>query len=661
MRRRERDEFLPRTGESRVLESLAHRLTSLTGAEGVAIALREPGGLVCRGSVGNAPAMGSKVGAESRFTQECLTKGQVVTCRDTMIDSRFKTAAAGGVPFRSAVAIPIQARGAVLGVIALFSSRPLVFGAQQVEAAQRHAALLGFLLEPVDVPDATNVPKEERAPVAQEREGRVLMFPAVPSVPAETTWVGRWWRLDPTAARICVAAVLTCLTVVGIVAAARHWGSVGTTRATKQAAITTAGQAPGRATESIAKDEQSVSSEQLAHRVNTTGLAEPGKEATGSRERRSDTAGQNEPLRRRVETATLPRSIPPNQPAQRGPETPTPPETALVASAAPAELPVLAPSTAYLIAAAPVVRASAGGFVLDRTLKGHSGWVTAVAFSPDGRRLASGSWDRTVKFWDVSTGETVGNIGEKSGRIQALAFSGDGRWLATESFANEVTLWDAHTGMPVRRLAGSKPIGLFGTNYVYSIDFSPDGRWLASGLDDKTVRVWDVTTGQVVRDLKGSPRTVIYIAFSPDGRLLATGDDDKTISIWDLKTGRVMHRLAGHQDQVYAAQFSPDGRRVASASRDKTVRLWDVASGRELRRLGGHRKSVTSLAFSPDGRMLASGSWDDTVKLWNVESGREMQTLAGHTHHVYSVAFDSDGRRLASGSEDGTMKLWRSR
>lgn len=304
-------------------------------------------------------------------------------------------------------------------------------------------------------------------------------------------------------------------------------------------------------------------------------------------------------------------------------------------------------------------RLSPPKFALDRTLKAHSGWVTAVAFSPDGQRLASGSWDRTVKFWEVTSGKQLNPVASKMKEVQSLAFSRDGHWLATENSLNTVALRDPVTGQEIRALPSDKPLGALGSNWVYSIAFSPDGQLLASGLDDKTVRLWDVKTGQKVRDLTGLRRPVIYIAFSPDGRLLATGDDEKTIRIWDVASGEEIFKLSGHKKLINAVAFSPDGRWLASASADKTVKLWNLTAGHEVRTLTGHGSSVTSVAFSADGHWLVSGSWDKTMKIWNVETGQEVQSLSGHDRPVYAVAYDAGGRWLASGSEDGTIKLWR--
>jgi hypothetical protein len=302
-------------------------------------------------------------------------------------------------------------------------------------------------------------------------------------------------------------------------------------------------------------------------------------------------------------------------------------------------------------------------FVLARTLKGHSNWVTAVAFTADGQRLATGSWDKSVKLWDVASGDNLSTIGGKmSGKlngVQALAFSHDGRWLAAEDASNNITVWNAETGAKVREIASDKPA--LDESWVYSIAFSPDSRWLVFGVDSKTVRLLDLKTGLAVRDLVGPPKAVIYVAFSPNGRWIATGGDSRSIVIWDAMTGKVSRTLKGHKKDVYAVAFSPNGKLLASASKDKTVRIWDMASGQEVFTLTGHQGWVTSLAFSPNSRWLATSSWDKTIKIWDVIEGHLVQTLSGHTHSIYSLAFDSRGGWLATGSEDGTTKLWRLR
>jgi uncharacterized protein with WD repeat len=296
-------------------------------------------------------------------------------------------------------------------------------------------------------------------------------------------------------------------------------------------------------------------------------------------------------------------------------------------------------------------------FALTQTLKAHSGWVSSLAFSPSGN-LASGSWDRTVKFWDLSTGHEVRAVAAKLKQVQAVAFSHDGKIFAVEDAAYTVTIFDAATGQPIRELPTDKSVPSVGISWVYSVAFSPDGRWLASAVDDKTVRIWDVATGTKIRDLSGPRRPVVYVAFSPNGELVATGNDEKSIQIWNVASGAPTSTLTGHKKVINAVAFSPNGTLLASASADKTIRLWDAITGKHIRTLSGHQASVSSISFSPDGRWLASGSWDKTVRIWNVTSGKEVQTLRPDARAIYSVTFDPRNRWLAAGSEDGGIEIW---
>jgi WD40 repeat protein len=298
------------------------------------------------------------------------------------------------------------------------------------------------------------------------------------------------------------------------------------------------------------------------------------------------------------------------------------------------------------------------------TLKGHTEAVQSVAFSPDGKRLASGSNDKTVKVWDTATGQEALTLKGHTNRVSSVAFSRDGKRLASAGDWT-VKVWDAATGEEILTLKGH-------TNGVSDVAFSPDGKRIASASDDRTVKVWDAATGQEIRTLRGHTGNVTTVAFSPDGERLASGSDDQTVKVWDAKTGQEVLSLKGHGHRVNAVAFSPDSKSLASAADDRLVKVWDLARGREDLSLKGHTSAISSVAFSPDGQRIASSSLDGTVKVWHAASarvigtvkfwdaasGQEEGSLKGHMGPVYSVAFSPDGQRLASGSEDQTVKVW---
>ena len=298
-----------------------------------------------------------------------------------------------------------------------------------------------------------------------------------------------------------------------------------------------------------------------------------------------------------------------------------------------------------------IEKTSAGTYALRQTLINHNSSVDSVAFSPDGKLLASGSDDTRLDVWDAQTGTLKQTFTGNVGPVLAVAFSPDGKTLAAGGAEKVVKLRDSQSGELKRTLTGN-------TGSVVSLAFSPDGTMLANGSSDRTIKIWDAQTGGLKHTLKGNEYTVWPIAFSPDSKTLASGLADGTIRVWDPQAGELRQTLTGHTGGVFSVAFSRDGKTLASGGTDGTVKLWDAQSGVLRQTLIGNTGFIMSVAFSPDGRTLVTGSAGNTVKLWDAKTGELRQTLTGHSGSVISIAFSPDGKTVASASLDKTIKLW---
>jgi eukaryotic-like serine/threonine-protein kinase len=284
-------------------------------------------------------------------------------------------------------------------------------------------------------------------------------------------------------------------------------------------------------------------------------------------------------------------------------------------------------------------------------LKGHSDRVFCAAYSPDSTHIVTGSADNTARIWDARTGEQLLTLSGHDRRVDSVAFSPDGMRIVTGSWDKTARVWDVHTGVQLAVLAGH-------TDVIYSAAFSPDGTRIVTTSQDKTARVWDARTWKQLAVLSGHGDFVVSGVYSPDGKQILTASADKTARIWDAHSGAQLVVLSGHSDFVYSAAYSPTGTRIVTASGDKTARIWDAGSGKQLAVLAGHNLAVASAAYSPDGTHIVTASQDKTARIWDARVGAQLDTLSGQGDVVSSAEYSPDSTRIVTASYDKTVRIW---
>ncbi|MFO0880371.1 MAG: protein kinase [Gemmataceae bacterium] len=282
--------------------------------------------------------------------------------------------------------------------------------------------------------------------------------------------------------------------------------------------------------------------------------------------------------------------------------------------------------------------------------------VKAVAWSPDGQQLATGTQNSTAQIWDVRTGKVVRKV-RHTGGVDCLAWSPDGKQMVTGGNDNNAVVWDADSGRQLFVLAGHR-------GHVKGAVWSADGLRIATGSYDQTVKVWDATRGgSALLTLSGHTFYVNTVAFSPEGRALASGSSDGNVKVWDMALEQKAQRFLGHPDRINCLAVSPDGKWVASGCSDKKTRIWDATGRLLVRTLEGHTWTVNTVTFSPDGKRLLTGGEDKTLRLWNWETGEELLKMTESRSRIRSAQFSPDGKRFASGGGNTPwlkpeLKVW---
>lgn len=296
---------------------------------------------------------------------------------------------------------------------------------------------------------------------------------------------------------------------------------------------------------------------------------------------------------------------------------------------------------------------------VDQSSTGDIGAVSCVSYVPGSNHIASGLYDGSIRLWDAHTGAAIGKpLQGHIDAIKSLAVSSDGRWIVSGSDDKALRLWDIAS-----RTALGAPL-LSHTEAIKAVAVSPNNQLIASASADKTVRLWDVETCNLAMILEGHKDGVNSVAFSVDGKKIISGSEDCTMRVWDTQVGKAVGEL-GHTEAVRALAVSPDGNWVASLELYGTVWIWSMSTHEVISVLKGQEKTrANSVAFSPDGKYILTGFMDFYVIIfrivvWNVQTGKTVgDWVRGHTSTVSSIVFSAEGDEFTSGSCDGTIRVW---
>lgn len=296
------------------------------------------------------------------------------------------------------------------------------------------------------------------------------------------------------------------------------------------------------------------------------------------------------------------------------------------------------------------------------TLTGHNGGVNTVAFTPFNHYAISGSVDRTIRVWDLKTGETVRTL-NNSHAVNNITLSPDGNKIygTGPSYKPSVKIWQRETGQLKQVISNFETV-------IRAMDVSSDSEVLAAALLRGVVELWDTRTGDRLNTLKGHTDYVTAVAFVPGGKTLVTGSAgrDRSIRVWNVEKGKELYRITpqtnGHKDWVLDVDVASNGRFFASSSADNTIKIWDTGTGKLLQTLSGHTSWVRSVKISKNNDYLVSGSKDGMVKIWDIKTGAQLHSMDARDKgidEVRAVAFASDNKTVMAGVTNGTVRIWR--